>query len=575
MIVKNEEKVIERAMASALPLIDSYCIVDTGSTDKTKQIIAAFMDRHRICGVVHDRPWVSFGHNRTEAIDLARESYPDKHGLILDADDVIEVPDGYKLPDLTADQYDNPVVHAELRYAQPHVIRLAMPFYFEGATHEYLHCKAACVKSALPEMVYKIGGDGNARSTGTKFKRDIELLLKEIRRNPQYARSYFYLAQSYRDDGQVRKAFHTFVKRGEMVGWDEETYIAKLEAGKCAAALGMSDFEIAGRFLDAHEARPQRAEALFYLGRFLRQAENYVVAIIYADVARKIELPQEDRLFVETAIYEWHAQAEFAISAQRLGRHEEAIAANLAALAKCPEDKREWLAKNLAFSTTSIAAADSQLSLRVYPPDVGGVRSGLNVVLNGSYDVPGLEFDKPPTIVDIGAHVGSASVFFAWRFPGAKIYAYEPSPDNAQYCEQNVAGIAELTRCAIVGPGMPKEMMLYNGIRNTGQRSIYQLGEQRDDGVMVSTMCATDLPACDVLKCDAEGVELDILRAYPHLDGVRVVILEWHRVQDYHELRQWLPTLGFELVCDDAKGQLSVSDRNLIFVRKEQTQVQS
>ena len=39
MIVKNESKVIRRLLESALPIIDSYCICDTGSTDDTKEII--------------------------------------------------------------------------------------------------------------------------------------------------------------------------------------------------------------------------------------------------------------------------------------------------------------------------------------------------------------------------------------------------------------------------------------------------------------------------------------------------------------------------------------------------------
>ena len=39
MIVKNESRIIKRCLDSVLPLIDSYCIIDTGSTDGTQQII--------------------------------------------------------------------------------------------------------------------------------------------------------------------------------------------------------------------------------------------------------------------------------------------------------------------------------------------------------------------------------------------------------------------------------------------------------------------------------------------------------------------------------------------------------
>jgi cellulose synthase/poly-beta-1,6-N-acetylglucosamine synthase-like glycosyltransferase len=43
MIVKNESKVILRLLYSVLPLIDGYCICDTGSTDNTIELIESFM----------------------------------------------------------------------------------------------------------------------------------------------------------------------------------------------------------------------------------------------------------------------------------------------------------------------------------------------------------------------------------------------------------------------------------------------------------------------------------------------------------------------------------------------------
>ena len=39
MIVKNESKIILRLLDTVLPIIDTYCICDTGSTDMTKELI--------------------------------------------------------------------------------------------------------------------------------------------------------------------------------------------------------------------------------------------------------------------------------------------------------------------------------------------------------------------------------------------------------------------------------------------------------------------------------------------------------------------------------------------------------
>ena len=62
--------------------------MDTGSDDGTQNIVREFF--HDIPGELHERPWVDFAHNRSQALALAR-SHGD-YSLIIDADDVLELP---------------------------------------------------------------------------------------------------------------------------------------------------------------------------------------------------------------------------------------------------------------------------------------------------------------------------------------------------------------------------------------------------------------------------------------------------------------------------------------------------
>lgn len=52
MIVKNEERVLKRCLDSIRDLVDEIIIVDTGSTDSTKEIAAVYTDR------IYDFKWV-------------------------------------------------------------------------------------------------------------------------------------------------------------------------------------------------------------------------------------------------------------------------------------------------------------------------------------------------------------------------------------------------------------------------------------------------------------------------------------------------------------------------------------
>jgi len=55
MIVKDEEHVIKRCLESIYKYIDRYDISDTGSTDKTKEIIKEFFDEFKRLGVLQIR----------------------------------------------------------------------------------------------------------------------------------------------------------------------------------------------------------------------------------------------------------------------------------------------------------------------------------------------------------------------------------------------------------------------------------------------------------------------------------------------------------------------------------------
>ena len=80
MIVKNEEPILARCLDSVADLVEEIIIVDTGSTDKTKEIAAKYTDK------IYDFEWIDdFSAARNFAFSKATREYI----YTADADEVI------------------------------------------------------------------------------------------------------------------------------------------------------------------------------------------------------------------------------------------------------------------------------------------------------------------------------------------------------------------------------------------------------------------------------------------------------------------------------------------------------
>ncbi len=91
MIAKNEEDNIERALMSVKPVVDEMIVVDTGSTDRTKDIARALGAK------VYDFPWTD---NFSDARNFSISKATGKWVLVLDADEAISPLDYGKLREL-------------------------------------------------------------------------------------------------------------------------------------------------------------------------------------------------------------------------------------------------------------------------------------------------------------------------------------------------------------------------------------------------------------------------------------------------------------------------------------------
>jgi hypothetical protein len=320
MIVRNEAHIVREALDSVAPYISSWVIVDTGSDDGTQELIRNHMAALGIPGELHERPWRNFGHNRTEALNLAQG-----HGdyiWVLDADDtVVGTPD---FTQLSADAYMVRYRAGDLTFWRPQLFRDGARVRYEGVVHESPVGEPAYVYARLEgEYHIEYRQLGSRSQDPQKYARDADLLLAEVERNPEDVRSVLLLSQSYFNVGDFANARKWFRRWLEMSSWrkDEQVYDSMWRVAEAMAQLGEPWPGVQDAYLKAWESRPTRAEPLHAIAFRYRVEQRYRLGYLFAKRAAEIPLPEQDLLFVSAEVYAWRATDEQAICASWIGVH--------------------------------------------------------------------------------------------------------------------------------------------------------------------------------------------------------------------------------------------------------------
>jgi glycosyltransferase involved in cell wall biosynthesis len=354
MIVKNEAHVIERCLTSVLPLIDAFYIHDTGSTDGTQEAIYRFFDKAEIPGHVADVPWVGFGQARTNALSDARNStiINADYSLVIDADDVLEVANGFELPALDADAYDLDIRLGNIAYQRPQLFSNKRPWAYRGVLHEFADCAdgGEVRREKLAGVVMVCGDDGARRRDLGKYAADAELLkgaLVEETDSMMRARYTFYLAQSYRDAGDRASAVVCYAMRTTLGHWGEEVYVSYLNLIRLSDPAGTDPLAVVSLAVRALEVCPHRAEAACAAALHLRLRGEYDLAYRVAETVKHLGMPHEG-LFVEPDVYAYQLVDELAVSAYHSKRPLVCLAGCLDILreGRVPADQRDRILDN-------------------------------------------------------------------------------------------------------------------------------------------------------------------------------------------------------------------------------------
>jgi FkbM family methyltransferase len=185
-----------------------------------------------------------------------------------------------------------------------------------------------------------------------------------------------------------------------------------------------------------------------------------------------------------------------------------------------------------------------------------------DLILEGQYALD-LGFE-PKTIVDAGAHIGLASIYFANRFPDARIIAIEPEASNYRLLSKNVAPYPQIStiHAAIRAQSGSVHIEPLNYQRETYSFRMLAGGEIPAISVP-SILTLANFESVDLFKIDIEGSEQDVFSECGWLPRVKAFAIELHD--------QWMPHSGDSFRAAVAVG-FRVSDQGELTVAiREQT----
>ena len=263
MITKNEEKYLQQCLSSVKDFVDEIIVVDTGSTDKTKEIAKKFSAN------VFDFKWVDdFSAARNESLKRATKDWI----LVLDADEKLAKKDLEKLKELTIDEnyvayyfvirtYTDESSAAgwssskeddyeESRCASgwfaTKMVRMfknRSNIYFDGVIHETVRDSIEDA-GKIKESDFPIHHFGRLTNEKSSFKKELYQKLTKLKMSAKEDfHSYSQLAIQAQETGNFEKAIEYFKKSIEL---NSQYFKSWFNLGACYLKLS--------RLNDAEEA---------------------------------------------------------------------------------------------------------------------------------------------------------------------------------------------------------------------------------------------------------------------------------------------------------------------------------
>lgn len=347
MIVKNESKVLSRCLDSIAGAVDEIIVVDTGSSDNTKDIAVGKGAK------VFDFPWCDdFSAARNFSFSQASMDYI----MWLDADDVVEVEDFRKLQELKKNltpeisvvnmAYNaafDPQGQPTFTYQRERLLRRRDNYRWEGAVHEVITPRGSVLNTDIAISHKKTGSGDPDRNLRIYEKQLAEGKTLNAREKFYYARELMYHSRWH----EAIAVFSDFLHMEE--GWLENRINACGDMARCYRSLGDDRGEIES-LVKSFSFDCPRAEICCDIGNWWMRRSGWFQGKFWYKQALECDPDQHPGAFVMRDCYGYIPYMQLTVIYDKLGLREKAIDANEKAGKIRPNDpsylhNKEYFAK--------------------------------------------------------------------------------------------------------------------------------------------------------------------------------------------------------------------------------------